>query len=162
VQQPGGKGASSGGERESCRCSPAAAVAVGVAGVFIRPPDPDHAPSTVQHGPLREFEALVKTLMGFERARQKRRHQSAAPDGADHAVTCSKRPPAAGPHIITPCDLSRPACRPRARPVIAACRRDFWRHHRGGRRLCRRLRAFTFAIIQPVLGRPPTCSARHA
>src|SRR3954469_16900794 len=46
VQQPGGKGASSGGEREFVPVLARAAVAVGVAGVFIEThPDPDHAPS---------------------------------------------------------------------------------------------------------------------
>jgi len=68
VQQPGGKGASSGGEREFVPVLARAAVAVGVAGVFIEThPDPDHAPSDGPNMvPLREFEALVKTLMGFD------------------------------------------------------------------------------------------------
>src|SRR3981189_1982184 len=49
VQQAGGKGTSSGGEREFVPVLARAAVAVGVAGVFIEThPDPDHAPS---HGP---------------------------------------------------------------------------------------------------------------
>jgi 2-dehydro-3-deoxyphosphooctonate aldolase (KDO 8-P synthase) len=68
VQQPGGKGASSGGEREFVPVLARAAVAVGVAGIFIEThPDPDHAPSDGPNMvPLREFEALVKTLMGFD------------------------------------------------------------------------------------------------
>ncbi|MGH6710738.1 MAG: 3-deoxy-8-phosphooctulonate synthase [Bradyrhizobium sp.] len=68
VQQPGGKGASSGGEREFVPVLARAAVAVGVAGVFIEThPDPDRAPSDGPNMvPLREFEALVKTLMGFD------------------------------------------------------------------------------------------------
>jgi len=68
VQQPGGKGTSSGGEREFVPVLARAAVAVGVAGVFIEThPDPDHAPSDGPNMvPLREFEALVKTLMGFD------------------------------------------------------------------------------------------------
>ena len=46
VQQPGGQGASSGGQREFVAVLARAAVAVGVAGVFIEThPDPDHAPS---------------------------------------------------------------------------------------------------------------------
>src|SRR5215470_4890838 len=46
VQQPGGQGASSGGEREFVPVLARAAVAVGVAGVFIEThPDPDKAPS---------------------------------------------------------------------------------------------------------------------
>jgi 2-dehydro-3-deoxyphosphooctonate aldolase (KDO 8-P synthase) len=68
VQQPGGKGASSGGEREFVAVLARAAVAVGVAGVFIEThPDPDHAPSDGPNMvPLREFEALVRTLMAFD------------------------------------------------------------------------------------------------
>ena len=68
VQQPGGKGASSGGEREFVSVLARAAVAVGVAGVFIEThPDPDHAPSDGPNMvPLREFEALVRKLMAFD------------------------------------------------------------------------------------------------
>ena len=68
VQQPGGKGTSSGGEREFVAVLARAAVAVGVAGVFIEThPDPDNAPCDGPNMvPLREFEALVKTLMGFD------------------------------------------------------------------------------------------------
>jgi len=68
VQQPGGQGTSSGGEREFVPVLARAAVAVGVAGVFIEThPDPDHAPSdgpTMM--PLRDFEGLVWTLMAFD------------------------------------------------------------------------------------------------
>jgi 2-dehydro-3-deoxyphosphooctonate aldolase (KDO 8-P synthase) len=69
VQQPGGKGASSGGEREFVPVLARAAVAVGVAGVFIEThPDPDHAPSDGPNMvPLREFEGLLRTLMAFDR-----------------------------------------------------------------------------------------------
>ncbi|MGO4715707.1 3-deoxy-8-phosphooctulonate synthase [Bradyrhizobium sp. 2TAF24] len=68
VQQPGGKGGSSGGEREFVPVLARAAVAVGVAGVFIEThPDPDHAPSDGPNMvPLREFEGLVRTLMAFD------------------------------------------------------------------------------------------------
>ena len=68
VQQPGGQGASSGGEREFVPVLARAAVAVGVAGVFIEThPDPDHAPSDGPNMvPLREFEALVARLMQFD------------------------------------------------------------------------------------------------
>ncbi len=68
VQQPGGKGASSGGEREFVPVLARAAVAVGVAGVFIEThPDPDHAPSDGPNMvPLHEFEDLVRTLMAFD------------------------------------------------------------------------------------------------
>jgi 2-dehydro-3-deoxyphosphooctonate aldolase (KDO 8-P synthase) len=68
VQQPGGKGASSGGEREFVPVLSRAAVAVGVAGVFIEThPDPDNAPSDGPNMvPLKDFEALVKNLMAFD------------------------------------------------------------------------------------------------
>jgi 2-dehydro-3-deoxyphosphooctonate aldolase (KDO 8-P synthase) len=68
VQQPGGKGTSSGGEREFVPVLARAAVAVGVAGVFIEThPDPDRAPSDGPNMvPLRDFEALLKILMAFD------------------------------------------------------------------------------------------------
>ncbi len=69
VQQPGGQGTSSGGQREFVAVLARAAVAVGVAGVFIEThPDPDRAPSD---GPnmvaLRDFEPLVAELMAYDR-----------------------------------------------------------------------------------------------
>ncbi len=69
VQQPGGKGTSSGGKREFVPVLARAAVAVGVAGVFIEThPDPDHAPSDGPNMvPLNEFEGLVRTLMAFDK-----------------------------------------------------------------------------------------------
>lgn len=68
VQQPGGKGASSGGEREFVPVLARAAVAVGVAGVFIEThPDPDRAPSDGPNMvPLHQFEELIRTLMAFD------------------------------------------------------------------------------------------------
>ncbi|RTL54750.1 MAG: 3-deoxy-8-phosphooctulonate synthase [Bradyrhizobiaceae bacterium] len=68
VQQPGGKGTSSGGEREFVPVLARAAVAVGVAGVFIEThQDPDHAPSDGPNMvPLKDFEALVKNLLAFD------------------------------------------------------------------------------------------------
>jgi len=68
VQQPGGKGTSSGGEREFVPVLARAAVAVGVAGVFIEThPDPDHAPSDGPNMvPLNAFEDLVRKLMAFD------------------------------------------------------------------------------------------------
>ena len=69
VQQPGGQGASSGGQREFVPVLARAAVAVGVAGVFIEThQDPDHAPSDGPNMvPLRDFEALIGRLMAFDR-----------------------------------------------------------------------------------------------
>ena len=69
VQQPGGQGASSGGEREFVPVLARAAVAVGVAGVFIEThQDPDRAPSDGPNMvPLHEFEGLIRRLMAFDR-----------------------------------------------------------------------------------------------
>src|SRR5579864_9430654 len=69
VQRPGGQGTSSGGEREFVPVLARAAVAVGVAGVFIEThPDPDHAPSDGPNMvPLRQFEGLVRTLVELDR-----------------------------------------------------------------------------------------------
>lgn len=68
VQQPGGKGSSSGGQREFVPVLSRAAVAVGVAGVFIEThPDPDKAPSDGPNMvPLREMAALIEDLMAFD------------------------------------------------------------------------------------------------
>ena len=68
VQQPGGQGASSGGQREFVETLARAAVAVGVAGLFIEThPDPDHAPSDGPNMvPLKDFEALVTRLQAID------------------------------------------------------------------------------------------------
>ena len=68
VQQPGGQGTSSGGQREFVPVLARAAVAVGVAGVFIEThDDPANAfsdgPNQV---PLGEFEALLRQLLAFD------------------------------------------------------------------------------------------------
>jgi 2-dehydro-3-deoxyphosphooctonate aldolase (KDO 8-P synthase) len=69
VQQPGGKGTSSGGEREFVPVLARAAVAVGVAGVFIEThQDPDKAPSDGPNMlPLKEMEPLLRRLVAFDR-----------------------------------------------------------------------------------------------
>lgn len=69
VQQPGGQGTSSGGERKYAPMLARAALAVGCAGLFIEcHPDPDHAPSD---GPnmihLKDMESLVRNLMSFDK-----------------------------------------------------------------------------------------------
>ena len=68
VQQPGGQGASSGGERRFVPVLARAAVAVGVAGVFIEThDDPDHAPSDGPNMvPLKDFEQLIAGLMAID------------------------------------------------------------------------------------------------
>jgi 2-dehydro-3-deoxyphosphooctonate aldolase (KDO 8-P synthase) len=68
VQQPGGQGTASGGQREFVAVLARAAVAVGVAGVFIEThQDPDRAPSD---GPnmvaLKDMEPLLERLMQFD------------------------------------------------------------------------------------------------
>ncbi|MBR0656682.1 3-deoxy-8-phosphooctulonate synthase [Plastoroseomonas arctica] len=69
VQQPGGQGSSSGGQREFAPILARAAIAVGVAAVFIEThQDPDHAPSDGPNMiPLREMPALIARLMAFDR-----------------------------------------------------------------------------------------------
>jgi 2-dehydro-3-deoxyphosphooctonate aldolase (KDO 8-P synthase) len=69
VQQPGGQGTSSGGEREFVPVLARAAVAVGVAGVFIEThQDPDRAPSDGPNMvPLKEMEPLLRRLIDFDR-----------------------------------------------------------------------------------------------
>jgi 2-dehydro-3-deoxyphosphooctonate aldolase (KDO 8-P synthase) len=69
VQQPGGKGTASGGEREFVPVLARAAVAVGIAGVFIEThQDPDKAPSDGPNMlPLREMEGLLRKLVEFDR-----------------------------------------------------------------------------------------------
>jgi 2-dehydro-3-deoxyphosphooctonate aldolase (KDO 8-P synthase) len=74
VQQPGGQGASSGGEREYVPVLARAAVAVGVAGVFIETHEnPDSAPSD---GPnmiaLKDLSPLLERLMQFDALAKKR------------------------------------------------------------------------------------------
>jgi 2-dehydro-3-deoxyphosphooctonate aldolase (KDO 8-P synthase) len=69
VQQPGGQGTSSGGEREFVPVLARAAVAIGVAGVFIEThQDPDKAPSDGPNMmPLKEMEPLLRMLVEFDR-----------------------------------------------------------------------------------------------
>ncbi len=74
VQQPGGQGTSSGGQREFVPVLARAAVAVGVAAVFMEThPDPDHAPSDGPNMvPLSQFEALCAELLAFDALAKKR------------------------------------------------------------------------------------------
>jgi 2-dehydro-3-deoxyphosphooctonate aldolase (KDO 8-P synthase) len=68
VQQPGGRGAASGGEREFVPVLARAAVAVGIAGIFIEThQDPDRAPSDGPNMvPLREMEQLLRDLVALD------------------------------------------------------------------------------------------------
>ena len=69
VQQPGGQGASSGGERRFVETLARAAVAVGVAGLFIEThEDPDNAPSDGPNMvPLDRMEDMLKRLRDIDR-----------------------------------------------------------------------------------------------
>jgi 2-dehydro-3-deoxyphosphooctonate aldolase (KDO 8-P synthase) len=69
VQQPGGQGTSSGGEREFVPVLARAATAVGIAGIFIEThQDPDKAPSDGPDMlPLKEMEPLLRALIEFDR-----------------------------------------------------------------------------------------------
>jgi 2-dehydro-3-deoxyphosphooctonate aldolase (KDO 8-P synthase) len=69
VQQPGGMGGSSGGQREFAPVMARCAVAIGIAGVFIETHEaPDTAPSDGPNMiPLAQMPALVESLMAFDR-----------------------------------------------------------------------------------------------
>jgi 2-dehydro-3-deoxyphosphooctonate aldolase (KDO 8-P synthase) len=81
VQQPGGQGTSSGGERTFVPVLARAAVAVGVAGIFLEThQDPDRAPSDGPNMmPLKEMEPLLERLMQFDAlAKSKAEHLTGA------------------------------------------------------------------------------------
>jgi 2-dehydro-3-deoxyphosphooctonate aldolase (KDO 8-P synthase) len=69
VQQPGGRGDTSGGERQFVPVLARAAAAIGVAGIFLEAhPDPDRAPSDGPNMvPFAELEMLVRDLVAFDR-----------------------------------------------------------------------------------------------
>ena len=75
VQQPGGRGESSGGERQYAPVLARAAVAVGVAGVFIEThEDPDNAPSDGANMiPLTDVDGLVAELIAIDAIAKSRR-----------------------------------------------------------------------------------------
>ncbi len=70
VQQPGGLGGASGGQRDMVPVLARAAVAAGVAGLFMEThPNPDEAPSDGPNmWPLGRLEALLKVLLELDRA----------------------------------------------------------------------------------------------
>jgi len=75
VQLPGGQGTSSGGQREFVPVLARAAVASGIAGIFMEThPDPDHAPSDGPNMvPLKDFEGLVGELLEYDALAKRRR-----------------------------------------------------------------------------------------
>jgi 2-dehydro-3-deoxyphosphooctonate aldolase (KDO 8-P synthase) len=79
VQQPGGQGSSSGGDRRFVPVLARAAVAVGVAGLFIETHEaPDRAPSDGPNMvPLAEFEDLVRDLMEIDAVVKKQKRAQA-------------------------------------------------------------------------------------
>ena len=78
VQQPGGQGTSSGGQRQFVATLARAAVAVGVNAVFIEThEDPDNAPSDGPNMvPLDQFEALVTDLLRYDALTKENHYQS--------------------------------------------------------------------------------------
>ncbi len=73
VQLPGGQGTSSGGQREMVPVLSRAAVAVGVAGLFMEThPDPANALSDGPNAvPLKHMKALLETLLALDRVTKK-------------------------------------------------------------------------------------------
>ncbi len=80
VQQPGGQGTSSGGDRRFVPVLARAAVAVGVAGLFIEThQDPDKAPSDGPNMvPLKDFAALISQLQAIDRVAKMQKSASQA------------------------------------------------------------------------------------
>jgi len=78
VQQPGGRGRTSGGQREFVPVLARAAAAIGVAAVFMEThQDPDNAPSDGPNMvPLKDLTPLVETLMAFDRLAKERTPQA--------------------------------------------------------------------------------------
>lgn len=74
VQQPGGQGETSGGQRQFVPILARAAVAIGVAAVFMEThQDPDNAPSDGPNMvPFKELPALAETLIAFDRLAKER------------------------------------------------------------------------------------------
>ena len=80
VMQPGGQGNRSGGQREFVPVIARAAVALGVAAVFMEThPDPDNAPSDGPNMvPLAEMPGLLKTLLEFDKLAKQHPYQLSA------------------------------------------------------------------------------------
>ncbi|RWO22461.1 MAG: 3-deoxy-8-phosphooctulonate synthase [Mesorhizobium sp.] len=90
VQQPGGRGESSGGQREFVEVLARAAVAIGVAGIFIEThQDPDKAPSDGPNMmPLQMMPRLLETLLAFDHLAK---NVSAACNAAQPLITQSAK-----------------------------------------------------------------------
>jgi 2-dehydro-3-deoxyphosphooctonate aldolase (KDO 8-P synthase) len=81
VQQPGGQGTTSGGQREFVPVLARAAVAVGVAAVFMEThQDPDHAPSDGPNMvPFKHLRSVLETLLAFDKIAKSRPIENIAP-----------------------------------------------------------------------------------
>jgi 2-dehydro-3-deoxyphosphooctonate aldolase (KDO 8-P synthase) len=81
VQQPGGQGATSGGQREFVPVLARAAIAIGVAAVFMEThQDPDHAPSDGPNMvPIKHLKRVLETLVAFDKIAKARPIENIAP-----------------------------------------------------------------------------------
>jgi 2-dehydro-3-deoxyphosphooctonate aldolase (KDO 8-P synthase) len=81
VQQPGGQGTTSGGQREFVPVLARAAVAIGVAAVFMEThQDPDHAPSDGPNMvPFRHLRKVLETLLALDKIAKSRPIENIAP-----------------------------------------------------------------------------------
>ncbi len=81
VQQPGGQGTSSGGQREFVPVLARAAVAIGVAAVFMEThQDPDHAPSDGPNMvPFKHLRSVLETLLALDKIAKSRPIENIAP-----------------------------------------------------------------------------------
>ena len=81
VQQPGGLGATSGGQREFVPVLARAAIAIGVAAVFMEThQDPDHAPSDGPNMvPIKHLRRVLETLVAFDKIAKARPIENIAP-----------------------------------------------------------------------------------
>ena len=155
VQQPGGQGTSSGGEREFVPVLARAAVAVGVAGVFIEThQDPDHAPSDGPNMmPLKEMEAAAA------RPRRLRPAGQSVIDAPSGARLSSRDRPSESLTLHDAHAQSHRLRRLRQFAVHALDRSDHpadrrrpQRRRRRPPRCCRPPSRLPYALIQPLLG----------
>jgi 2-dehydro-3-deoxyphosphooctonate aldolase (KDO 8-P synthase) len=81
VQQPGGQGTTSGGQREFVPVLARAAAAVGVAAVFMEThQDPDHAPSDGPNMvPIKHLRRVLETLLALDKIAKSRPIENIAP-----------------------------------------------------------------------------------
>ncbi len=162
VQQPGGKGTSSGGEREFVPVLARAAVAVGVAGVFIEThPDPDRAPSDGPNMvPLREFEGLLRRLMAFDALAKNLRTSSALMHAdAGRGRNDQRLPPAL--NIIALATFAASLSVRALDPVLPHVADEFGVSIATAAEFRGRCSPSPLRSFSRWLGRPPTCSARR-